>query len=99
MNEILDFNDIKRIVSDLAKKYGVEKISLFGSYAKGTATENSDVDLLIVKGKICGLIQLAGFKLALEDKLGAEVDMVTIDSLDKKFLENIEKEEVLLYAV
>lgn len=36
----------------LAKMHGVKKISLFGSYAKATSTEKSDIDFYIDKGKI-----------------------------------------------
>lgn len=41
--------EIKRITNQIVKKYGPEKIILFGSYAWGKPTEDSDVDLLIVK--------------------------------------------------
>ena len=40
-------DEIKNIIAPIAKRYGVAKVSVFGSYAKGTADEDSDVDLLI----------------------------------------------------
>ncbi len=42
-------NDIEKLVQTIVSAYKPEKVLLFGSYAKGTATENSDVDLLLVK--------------------------------------------------
>lgn len=42
----LKINDIQSIVADLGKQYGAERIYLFGSYARGDATFDSDVDLL-----------------------------------------------------
>ena len=41
--------EIKKITDQIVKKYKPEKIILFGSYAWGKPTENSDVDLFIVK--------------------------------------------------
>ena len=49
---MLTINTIKAVVSKIGKKYGIKSAYLFGSYAKGTATENSDVDLVIDKGEL-----------------------------------------------
>lgn len=61
-------NEIKVIVSRLARQYGAERIYLFGSYARGDMTNSSDIDLRIDKGNIRGF-QLAGLLLDLEDSL------------------------------
>ncbi|MCL2197791.1 MAG: nucleotidyltransferase domain-containing protein [Defluviitaleaceae bacterium] len=89
--------EIKDIVSETAKKYGVAKAYLFGSYANGTADENSDIDLRIDKGNLRGLFQLSGFRLDLQERLGTPVDVVTTQSLDAAFLNAIRNEEVVLY--
>jgi predicted nucleotidyltransferase len=47
--EILDENSIQQIRDRIIKYYQPEKIILFGSYANGTQTKNSDVDFLIIK--------------------------------------------------
>ncbi len=44
----VSISTIKEIVRRIAKKFDVEKIILFGSYAKGKPDENSDVDILII---------------------------------------------------
>lgn len=90
-------SEIKESVNRRAKEYGAERIYLFGSYARGDANENSDIDLRIDKGEIKGGIALAGLLLALEDDLGVKIDLVTTGSLDRDFLEEIKKEEQLLY--
>lgn len=95
--KILDIEDIKTVVNKLAIEYGVEKVYLFGSYARGDASPKSDVDLRIDKGNIRGLFQLSGFYLELEDALNKKVDVVTTDSLDSDFLELISKEEIVVY--
>ena len=61
------------------------------------ASEKSDIDLHIEKGKIRSLFALTGFRLALEDALRLPVDLVTSDISDKNFLRLIADEEVLLY--
>ena len=47
---MLTIEQIKRAVTTVGKKYGIKNACLFGSYAKGNATEKSDVDLLIDLG-------------------------------------------------
>ena len=89
--------ELRRIISPIAIEHGVQSVSVFGSYSKGTASLNSDVDLKIEKGKLQSLFQLSGFRLAVEDALKLSVDLVTTDSSDQAFLNMIEKDEVLLY--
>lgn len=95
--DILTIEDIRTVVSRLAKDYGVEKVYLFGSYARGDANPSSDIYLRIDKGKIKGLFQLSGFYLDLEEALNKSVDVVTTESLDTNFLKTINKEEVIVY--
>ena len=92
-----DINTIRTIVTDYAKQYGAARISLFGSYARGEMTENSDIDLLIDKGQIRGL-QFAALLCDLEDALGKKVDLISTRGADPVFLNEISKDEVLLYA-
>ena len=88
--------EIKSVVSELAQKYGAQRIFLFGSYARGDMEPTSDIDLRIDKGTIRGL-ELAGLLVDLEDALGVPVDLVPTGSLDDRFLASIRNDEVLLY--
>ena len=87
---------IKEIVAALAAQYGADRIYLFGSYARGDADKDSNIDLRIDKGAIRGL-QMGGLAADLEDALGIPVDLVPTRSLDSKFLISISDDEVLLY--
>jgi len=78
--------------------YGAGRIYLFGSYARGDADADSDIDLRIDKGSIRGL-QLGGLAADLEDIFGMPVDLVPTGSLDDAFLKSISEDEVLLYEV
>ena len=68
--------DIQRIVADLGKQYGAGRIFLFGSFARGDAAADSDIDLRIDKGKIRGLFALSGLHFAREERLGRKVDLL-----------------------
>ncbi len=93
----LSMQAIKRIVAPVAAQYGVRRVYAFGSYARGEATEHSDLDLRIDKGEIRTLVQLIGFRQALEKRMPIPVDVVTSDIADKEFLAYIARDEVLLY--
>ena len=60
----------------LASEYGVKKIGLFGSYARGLQTSKSDVDIVVEFGRPIGLkfVELADY---LEKVLGTKVDLLT----------------------
>ena len=89
-------DEIKEIVAALAAQYGADRIYLFGSYARGDAGKDSDIDLRIDKGAIRGL-QLGGLAADLEDAFGIPVDLIPTGSLDSKFWNSISDDEVLLY--
>lgn len=89
-------SDIQKIVSDLARQYGAERVYLFGSYARGDMTAGSDIDLRIDKGSIRGLA-FAGLLGDLEDALGTHVDLISTAGMDEDFLREVQKDEVLLY--
>ena len=72
-------------------------MSLFGSYARGEATENSDVDFYIDKGDIKGLLDYIGFVQDLEDIFNCHVDVVSTGIQDKTFLALIKKDGVFIY--
>ncbi|MDW7659668.1 MAG: nucleotidyltransferase family protein [Bacillota bacterium] len=91
-------DDIRRIIKPLAEKYGVAQIYLFGSYARGDATECSDIDLLVYKGSVKGLFALCGFYTDLETVFSVKIDLLTSGSLSEDFRNRIKDEEVLIYA-
>ena len=96
MSAVRPVAEIKTIVGNLARKYGAERVYLFGSRARGDAHEGSDIDLRIDKGNMRGL-QFAGLLCELEDALEEKVDLISTGGMDMQFLQAIEPEEVLLY--
>lgn len=94
---IYTIEEIKNKIAPIARDYGINSISLFGSYAKGKANENSDLDFIMDKGELTGLIQYISLVNALEKEFNCHVDLISKGSSNKKFLVSIENDEVLLY--
>ncbi len=89
--------ELRNVIAPIARQHGVQSVSLFGSYSRGTAGADSDVDLKIEKGQLKSLFQICGFRLAVEDALKLPVDLVTSESSDRSFLDIIAKDEVVLF--
>ena len=89
--------EIQQRIAPVAKQYGVKAVFLFGSYARGEATKNSDVDLRVDKGNLRGMFALGALYSDLEDSLGKDLDLLTTGSLDQRFLDQIAGEEIVLY--
>ena len=94
---VLTSDQIQSITAPIAASYGIKSLSLFGSYARGEATEDSDVDLLVERGDALRGWDIGGFYVDLCDALGKELDLVTVASADPAFLERIRQDEVKLY--
>ena len=92
-----DTTNIKKLVLPIVQKYGIERIFLFGSMARGDETEHSDYDFLISKGNLRSLIQYMSFVSELESALKCHVDVITDTSSDEKIIQTALKEGILLY--
>ena len=65
----------------LAKRYGVTRLRIFGSVARGEATPDSDIDFLVEMEPERSLFDLGGLLVELEALLGCKVDVLTEKSL------------------
>ena len=81
-NIVYTIEEIKSIVTPIAKRHQIAELYLFGSYAKVEATPDSDIDFLMDGGEIRSLFQLSVFRLDLEDALGKPIDLLTLDETD-----------------
>jgi predicted nucleotidyltransferase len=91
-------SEIIERTAPIAKRYGVDSLYLFGSYARGDAGENSDIDFRVNHGKIRDLFELGGLYSDLEDALQTKIDLVMTEGLGEAFLDEIRCDEVLIYA-
>ncbi|MDR2701610.1 MAG: nucleotidyltransferase domain-containing protein [Spirochaetaceae bacterium] len=97
MDKPYTITDIKNKITNTARQYGIQKAYLFGSYVRGDAGLESDIDICIEKGKLRTLFELSGFCRDLEETLGNKVDVVTTVSLSGDFKKQIEKDMILIY--
>ena len=95
--KVLTIKQIKRIIKPILKKYGITDVCLFGSYARGEANINSDIDIFCEKGNIRNLIQQGKLEEELEKALKKEVDVIFKTSkMDKYFKKQIMEDMINL---
>ena len=94
---MLTIEEIKKTVAEIAPKYNLKKVTLFGSRANGTATDSSDVDLLVeFTTPSISLLKLISLKHKLEDIWNLGVDVIHAP-IPKGSILRIDK-EIKIYA-
>ena len=112
---VYTLDEISRRVAPIAREYHLPAVYLFGSYARGEATENSDVDLLVdlTGTQIKGLFSmtspwsLGGLYCDLEQALDKRIDLLTVGALEQAedrpeqewFRDAVLKERVRVYGI
>jgi len=85
-------NLLRESKQEYTNKYGVTRMGIFGSVARGEQIEGSDVDICI-EAPPMGLFAISGFCLTLEKLLGVPVDIVRMHkSMNPRFKKRIEKD-------
>lgn len=103
--KVYTVDEIRNIVAPIAKRHRVNRMYLFGSYARGEADSESDIDLRIDAENLTDLFLLGSLYSDLEMALSKSLDLVTTqslrqniqDPLTQKLIRNIRKDEQLLY--
>ncbi|GHS95763.1 hypothetical protein AGMMS50276_12580 [Synergistales bacterium] len=94
----VSISEISKIVTPIAREYGIGKLAVFGSFVRGEANDASDIDFHVIdRGALRGMFRLASFELAIEEKLDRPVDVVTTDSMFDDVIQNVEREELIIY--
>ncbi len=83
-------------ITPVAKKYEVDRMYVFGSYARGDADESSDVDFYVECSGIMGL-KFCSFYSDMEECMGKSVDIITRDALYNPV--NLEKNRSLIERI
>jgi len=78
----------------LAERFGVLRLALFGSMARGTARPDSDVDVLVAFDGPATSKRYFGVQFYLQDLLGRDVDLVTEDALRSRLRPFVERDVV-----
>lgn len=87
-------SQLEALKPTLRRRFKVETIDIFGSYARGEQTDRSDVDLLVTYGEGADLLLAAALKRYLRRKLRVKVDVVS-----KNYLHPMIRDDVLAEAV
>jgi predicted nucleotidyltransferase len=93
--------EIKRIAVPACREFGVRRLDLFGSLARGEGVSGSDVDLLVEfeEPALNPSKRFFGLLHRLEDALGCEVDLLTLSGLrNPYFRRRVLKERVNIYG-
>jgi hypothetical protein len=91
-DDIINF--IAEHKDELRRRYGVRKIGLFGSYARGEMFEGSDIDIVVELEKP-DLFYLIGIKQTLEEALGRKVDVIRLrDTMNRSLRRRIQRDAV-----
>ncbi len=96
--EIYTIDEIRQIVKNLTVKYDIENVYLFGSYARGDATEKSDIDILIKGGKSFKGGNVFSLGEEIRGKTQKPVDIFEMKELNKgsAFYSRVQSERVVL---
>ncbi len=92
--------DIIEAVAAIAPRYDIRAAYLFGSFARGDAAADSDIDVRLECGKGVGYGELLDIQEELESALGRPVEIVTnpLEFMRPAFRQRIQRDEVPLYA-
>ena len=96
-SSILTIKKIKECILPVLANHNIHKVYLFGSYSRGEANSNSDVDIYCEKGDINDLFEHSGLLTELKEALNKEVDLVFFtDTMDDYFRTELEKDKIKL---
>lgn len=84
-------------IINVFKPYNPKRLGVFGSYARGENTLESDVDILYSFNASLGIFSLVKIKNQLEKVLGKKVDLVSERYINEKLKKNIEKDLRIIY--
>ena len=87
-----EFEQVKKRIVNILKKYHIRKAGIFGSYARGEERKKSDVDVLVEFND--SLLLLVKIERELEEHLGKKVDLLTYRGIHPLLRERILKEEI-----
>lgn len=85
-------------IIDICQQNDVSMLGVFGSVARGDATEQSDIDLLVRFSKRKGLLAVVRLERILSEVLGRKVDLLTEGAISPYIRENILKDLQVLYG-
>lgn len=93
---MITIEEIKKQSREVFMMYPVRRVSVFGSFAKGQQTEESDIDMLIRDSDI-GILEISNMRQQLSDLFHRKIDLVEENNLSEAFKFLIKDDEVVIY--
>ncbi len=96
-DRVYSIDELREIITPIARELGIKEVYLFGSYARGKATNDSDVDIPIGPEPINAFFSLGKLYSLLNEALGKYLDIISTDG-NEEFAEKIRPELVKIYS-
>ena len=89
---------IQESIVSILTRYDAERIAIFGSYARGEAGENSDIDILVRFARPKSLIQIVQIENEIRASIHMKVDLVTEKAVSPHLAGTIFRDEMVIYG-
>lgn len=93
----MTYQEIESKLVAILSKYDVQKIGIFGSYAKGVQRQDSDLDVLVNFKNVKSLLTLVRIERELSESIGVKVDLLTEQSVSPYLIDRIKSELKVIY--
>ena len=93
----MTYQEIESKLVAILSKYDVQKIGIFGSYAKGVQRTDSDLDVLVNFKNVKSLLTLVRIERELSESIGVKVDLLTEQSVSPYLIDRIKSELKVIY--
>ncbi len=94
----LTFEELCEVIAPIAKRYGITRVHLFGSRARGDNRPDSDYDFIIAVAKGVNILDIADFYGDVADALNADISLDYEETVPERFMNKISKDMRLVYA-
>ena len=95
---VLTIKRIKELTLPVFQKHNIKEVYLFGSYSRGEARKESDIDLFCEGGDIESLLDHVRVQRELKEVLGKDVDLITFgSSMNITFKNELDKDKIKLW--
>ena len=91
--EHLEYNKLIKV----CRSHGARKVSLFGSFVRGEADPDSDIDLIVVFANPTGFLALVRLERELSEVMGRKVDLLTEQAISPHLRDKILSEQQVIY--